>query len=95
MRKSRDGTSGCTYNARGLGHKLSANVSEHGYKFKVTVELDYAAMTDKQAQAAHKLLYEALDEVLTAAAGMRAINIPLFDLEDVAPQGTNKGVNEL
>lgn len=95
LKSRRVGATGRAYNARGVGHKIAANVAEHGYKLKLQVELDYAAMTDKQGQKAHKLIYEALTEALTCAANMRAIAVPLFDLEDVLPKpGVGEGINE-
>lgn len=81
--------------AHALGYDIKANVTEHGYRFNLKVDIDYSAMTDRQLQKAHKLIYDALTEALTCAASMRAINVPLFALEDLeANPGAAEGINE-
>jgi hypothetical protein len=80
---------------RDTGYTVKANVTEHGYKFKLVAEFDYAAMTDKQLQSAHKVLYDVLTEALVVAQNMRAINVPLFDLDDITPKRQQgEGINE-
>lgn len=95
MIKSRKvGASGRAFSARATGFKLNASVAEHGYKYKLQVDIDFAALTDRQAQKVHKDIYDALTQSLTNAAEMRAVNVPLFDLEDIitkTPAG--EGIN--
>lgn len=94
LKKSKSGDSGRTFSERNTGYRITGNVSEHGYKAKLTVEIDYAAMTDRKAQKAHKVIYEAFTEILSTAASMRAINVPLFELEDItAPSHKGEGIN--
>lgn len=95
LRSRKVGAAGRSFSARSQGYRINAAVSEHGYKFKLQAEIDFAALTDRQAQKVHKLLYEALTEALGTAAGMRAVHVPLFNLEDLQGNSpsTQGGIN--
>lgn len=79
------------------GSKITCAVTEHGYQLKLSVELNYNAMTEAQAARVHVLLWAALSEALKAAGEGRKVNVPLFDFSELEtePKGTTKGANEL
>lgn len=65
------------------GTKIAVVSEEHGYHVKVSVDLNYNRMTQRQGQKAHDLLYAAITEALTFAQNQRKINVPLFSLEEL------------
>jgi hypothetical protein len=65
------------------GTKINVVAEEHGYHVKVSVDLNYNMMTERQGQKAHDLIYAALTEALTYAQNQRKINVPLFSLEEL------------
>lgn len=90
--KRRASTTGRTYTTTGVGYGIRITTAEHGYKVKLAAQFDYAALTDRQSQGLHKTLYEVLTEALADAANARAVNVPLFDLEEIAPP-KGEGIN--
>lgn len=74
---------------------IKASVTEHGYVVKVSVALNYNAMTERQAQQAHKLLFAMATDALSAAQNKRKANMPLFPIEDLLSKDTAaQGINE-
>jgi hypothetical protein len=88
------GATGHAYAATGQGYSIRAAVESSGYRFTLQAKIAYEALTDRQATHVHQLLAEALKQAMLSGAAMRHDNIPLFDLEDVAPQGKPGGINE-
>jgi hypothetical protein len=89
------GATGVAFSGRAEGVKITANASEHGYKYRLQVEIDFAALSEKQGQKVHKAVFDAATQSLSAAADMRSVNVPLFDLDDLPKNVTEKGINEL
>lgn len=96
VRSCKIGAAGRAYTATGQGHSIRVAVQQNGYKLTVQTDLNYAAMTDRQAQAAHGDLYTALTEALADASNRRRCEVPLFELDDLQPTKRKpEGINSL
>jgi hypothetical protein len=74
---------------------LKAAVTEHGYQVKIIASLNYNAMTERQAQHAHKLLFAMISDALSAAQDKRSSSVPLFPIDELAAKAVGgQGVNE-
>jgi hypothetical protein len=95
LKRRKVGASGAAYSAVGLGHSIKLAVMEHGYQVKVQCDLNYNAMTEKQAQKAHDVLFAAMTEALTEANTRRRSNVGLFGLDELEfKDGAPEGINE-
>jgi hypothetical protein len=75
---------------------IKASVTEHGYQVKLVATFNYNAMTERQGQHAHKLLFTLITDALSAAQEKRKANIPLFPIEDLDMKTIGgEGINTL
>lgn len=95
IRRKRIGANDLAYSAGDSKFAdIKASVQEHGYRVKVSITLNYNAMTDRQAQASHKLAFDLMSQALSAAQEKRATNIPLFDVSELnVKPDKGQGVN--
>jgi hypothetical protein len=84
-----------SWSGHGIGYEIKLSAGQNGWRFKVSAEAKFEAMTDKQAMGFRTMLHNAIDEALRTAASQRHVNIPLFDLPDEAQTTNTQGVNEL
>jgi hypothetical protein len=87
-----------SYTVKETGRDIRAAVTHNGYHLRLTADVQFEALTDRQAVAVRTVLHNMIDEALRQAATQRHVNIPLFDLpDDDAPQLAipTQGVNTL
>lgn len=81
-----------TFSINDVGRSMRIHVSEHGYRIKVSAEIKFDALTDRQAAAANAQLHAIITDAMKTAAEQRHINVALFELPDDELQA--QGVNE-
>ena len=96
MKIRKIGATGRSYTSAGQGYSIKAAVQEHGYALKVNVDINYNALSDRQAQSAHKMVTDVLSAALEYSAEQRRSNVPLFSLDELEPAKVphTQGVNE-
>lgn len=94
LKVTKHGAHDKTFSASDRGYRINAYVTEHGYKLRMSVEIDYSALTERETEKTRGLLYAALVEALNTGKELRRDNAPLFPLEELTPQQSrHRGVN--
>ena len=60
-----------------------AIIDQHGYLVKITIDLDYNRLTNRQIPHAHNRIHALVDEVLATAFALRGSNEALIDVDDL------------
>lgn len=60
-----------------------AVIEEHGYRVRITIDLDYNRLNNRQIPHRHKAIQELLDSALTTAAELRGTTGALIDIDDL------------
>lgn len=58
-----------------------AVIDDHGYSLKITVEMDYNALTTRRIPFAHKAMLECIESAIDTADELREYNPAMFDTD--------------
>ncbi len=83
-----------TYSEVAQGYSLKGSVTEHGYKAKLAVDINYAALTDKDTAKVRTMLYDLIAQVLNTSTILRRDTIPLFNVDEPQLFSQSEGINE-
>ena len=60
-----------------------AIIEEHGYRVRVTIDLDYNRMTMRQVTPAHNRVKALLEHAINTAEMLRDTNPPLIEVDEL------------
>lgn len=60
-----------------------AVIDEHGYRIKITVELDYNRLSNQQIPHAHNRIRSLIESALATSFALRGTNPAMIDVDDL------------